>query len=356
MWGQAAAGDQVKPQQAPERRSTSPMRYLPPEGKRALVALGVLAGLKALALVLIAEAVARGVVSVIEGTDAWRSAIWLGLAGGAIRAIASWLTDVVAIRTASVAKAGLRARLAERWVSRGGRDLDARIGETTTLATTGLDTLDTWYATVLPAMAQIAVVPLLVWVRILWADWISALIVLLTVPLIPVFMILIGYQTRDRVAEAADSLGRLSNQLLELARGLPVLVGLGQADAQIASLREISDSLPPPHRRNPARRVSLVAGAGADRHHLGRRRRGLHRFAPRLWRNESPDWIVRADPRAGVLSPLPRSRRGLPRLGRWHRSHVPRGGHHRDPSVIPSRAEGPLVARTPLFDGNHTLP
>jgi ATP-binding cassette subfamily C protein CydCD len=232
----------VKSRRVAERRSASPMRYLPPEGKRALVTLGVLAGLKAIALVLIAEAVARGVVSVIDGTDAWRSAIWLGLAGGAIRAVASWLTDIVAIRTASMAKAGLRHRLAARWVARGGRDLDARIGETTTLATTGLDTLDSWYATVLPAMVNVIVIPLLVWARILWADWVSALIVLLTVPLIPIFMILIGAQTRDRVADAADALGRLANQLLELARGLPVLVGLGRADAQIASLREISES------------------------------------------------------------------------------------------------------------------
>ena len=225
-----------------DRRSASPLRYLPPEGRRALAVLGVLAGLKALALVLIAEAVAGGVVSAIDGTGAWRRAVWIGLAGGALRAIVSWASDIVAVRTASIAKSGLRHRLVARMVARGGRDLDAPLGETTTLATSGLDALDNWYATVLPSIVNVAVVPLLIWVRILWADWVSALIVALTVPLIPVFMILIGYQTRDRVAEAADSLGRLSNQLLELARGLPVLVGLGRAEAQISALREISES------------------------------------------------------------------------------------------------------------------
>ncbi|MGN6033094.1 MAG: ATP-binding cassette domain-containing protein, partial [Thermomicrobiales bacterium] len=69
----------------------------------------------------------------------------------------------------------------------------------------------------------------------------SALVIVLTVPLIPVFMILIGSYTQDRVAEAADALARLSNQLVELARGLPVLVGLGRAEAQVASLREVSE-------------------------------------------------------------------------------------------------------------------
>lgn len=112
--------------------------------------LGFLAALKALALILLAEAVARGVVSVIESTDTWRQAIWLGVAGGTLRALSSWLTDIVAIRTAGVAKAGLRHRLAARMAARGGRDLDAKIGETATLSTTGLDTLDAWYATVSP--------------------------------------------------------------------------------------------------------------------------------------------------------------------------------------------------------------
>lgn len=230
------------PSEKSTRRSASPMRHLPPEGKRALYLLGVLSALKALALVLIAQAVAGGVVALVDGTDDWSDAIALGLLGGLLRAVASWATDVVAVRASGVAKANLRYRLAARMVARGGRDLDARVGATTTLATSGLDTLDAWYVRVLPAMVNVAVIPLLIWARIAWADWVSGLIVVLTVPLIPVFMVLIGQQTRDRVAEAADSLDRLSNQLLELARGLPVLVGLGRAEAQITSLQEISEA------------------------------------------------------------------------------------------------------------------
>jgi ATP-binding cassette subfamily C protein CydCD len=226
----------------PRRRSASPFRHLTPEGRRALYLLGCLAALKALGLVLIAQAVASGVVSVIDGTDAWRGSIALGLLGGLLRSLASWATDIVAAHTASVAKADLRLKLARRVTARGGRDLDEGVGETTTLATTGLDALDGWYGSVLPAAVNAATIPLLIWARILWADWVSALIIVLTVPLIPLFMALIGYQTQDKVAEAAGTLARLSNQLVELARGLPVLVGLGRAEAQIASLREISDS------------------------------------------------------------------------------------------------------------------
>ncbi len=224
------------------RRGASPFRYLTPDGRRALYLLGFLAAVKALALVLIAQAVASGVVSIIDESDAWRRAIFLGMLGGLIRALASWTTDVVAARTASAARTDLRLRLARRITARGGRDLDTKVGETATLATTGLDALDGWYSSVLPAVVNAVTIPLLLWARILWADWVSALIILLTVPLIPIFMVLIGYRTQAKVAEAAETLGWLSNQLVELARGLPVLVGLGRADAQITGLREISEN------------------------------------------------------------------------------------------------------------------
>lgn len=223
------------------RRSASPVRYLSPEGKRALIVLGVLSAVKALALVLIAQAVASGLVGVIRGDSDWRRDVVLGLVGGALRAGSGWATDVVASRAATDAKAEIRRRLAARMVARGGRDLPDRVGETTVLATVSLDALDNWYRTVLPALMSAATIPLLISARILWADWVSAVVIVLTVPLIPVFMILIGSYTQERVSASADALARLANQLVELARGLPVLVGLGRAEAQVASLREVSE-------------------------------------------------------------------------------------------------------------------
>lgn len=201
--------------------------------------LAALSALNALGLMLIAEAAALGIVAVIEGTDAWRRAIALGVAGGIARAGATWSTNVAAQRSASAAKIALRQAVTARVLARGGHDLDRPAGQSAALATVGLEALDRWYATVLPAAVDLAVLPLLIWLRIVWADWVSALVILLTVPLIPLFMALIGAQTRDRVTEAADSLDRLSTQLLELARGLPVLVGLGRAGAQIGRLRQI---------------------------------------------------------------------------------------------------------------------
>lgn len=109
------------------------------------------------------------------------------------------------------------------------------------MATRGLDALDSYYTQFLPALVNCAAIPLLLGARILFADWVSAVVIVLTVPLVPLFMVLIGRYTEDNVRAAQASLSRLSAHMLELAKGLPVLVGLGRATAQRKALEEISE-------------------------------------------------------------------------------------------------------------------
>ncbi len=211
---------------------------LGPGGSSAVLVLGVLAALKALALVLLAEAVARGVVGVLAvDPEAWQGAIVLGAGAGVLRAVTTWAAQYVAARAAGDAKRGLRRELARRVLAGGGHD----VGATTVVGTVGLDALDDYYARVLPSVVTAATVPLLVGARILSADWVSALIVVLTVPLVPLFMALVGLHTQDRVEESSAALQRLSHHLVELARGLPVLVGLGRVHEQAQALREVSE-------------------------------------------------------------------------------------------------------------------
>jgi len=208
-----------------------------PGGVHTLFGLGLLASLKGLALVLMAEAVARGVVGVIDADDrAWQFAIVLGITAGLLRAAAAWATESFATRAALGAKESLRHELAERVLT----GSDSRVGASTAIATVGLDELDNYFRVVLPAIVTTATVPLLIGARILSVDWVSALIIVLTVPLVPVFMVLVGSHTRERSEAASASLERLSDYLVELARGLPVLVGLGRVGEQSRALRAIS--------------------------------------------------------------------------------------------------------------------
>lgn len=202
-----------------------------------LYLLGLLSAARALALIGLASALSAGIVSVIDGTAGWRSAVGWGLASALARALVDWAHRVAAARAVLGAKERLRAELAERLVARGGSPL----GSMTTLATSGLDELDKYFTVFLPALINAATVPLLIGARILFADWVSAIVIVLTIPLIPIFMALIGMHTQDRVAAATDALARLSDHLVELARGLPVLVGLGRAQEQTMALRRISE-------------------------------------------------------------------------------------------------------------------
>ncbi|CAN5261907.1 thiol reductant ABC exporter subunit CydC [soil metagenome] len=185
----------------------------------------------------VAQAVATGLVSVIAGTGAWRGAIALGVASGLLRAAVTWATPAFATHLAAGRKESLRHDLAERLLAGGG----VRVGGATATATVGLDELDTYYRSVIPAVVTAGVVPLLVGTRILLADWVSALVIIVTVPLVPVFMALVGMHTKERADAASSSLQRLSDHLVELARGLPVLVGLGRVEEQSAALRAVSD-------------------------------------------------------------------------------------------------------------------
>ncbi|MCH6470585.1 thiol reductant ABC exporter subunit CydD [Sinomonas terrae] len=219
--------------------------------KAAVTLLSVLAVVKAGALILIAQGVASGLAGAFAGHTDWRGAALTAAAGVLLRALAEW-GSLQAGRWAAVGvREELRARLVGAALERGGStgdgadDADRRVASsaaaTAVLAVRGLDGLDSFYTAYLPALVQCAAVPLLVGLRILGADWVSALIIALTLPLVPIFMILIGKHTEDRVSVAQQALARLGSHLVELAQGLPVLVGLGRAAEQRKALRALSE-------------------------------------------------------------------------------------------------------------------
>ncbi|WP_052663568.1 thiol reductant ABC exporter subunit CydD [Psychromicrobium lacuslunae] len=233
MSGQAKMKSKVSPQR---RAVRNPMGIALPAGTLPkLYLLGLLGALKATAMVIFADGLARASVAVFNGQ---LPTGWIALAALAalLRALVVWGIQVLAQRAALGAKEALRAELVQRWMHHGGAQ-----GSSPVLATRGLDALDGYYTQFLPALVSAVTVPLIIGIRILSADWVSALIIVLTVPLIPLFMALIGWHTQDKVAESAGALLRLSQHLVELARGLPVLVGLGRSAAQRAALKELGE-------------------------------------------------------------------------------------------------------------------
>ncbi|MEU3958513.1 thiol reductant ABC exporter subunit CydD [Streptomyces buecherae] len=207
----------------------------------ASVALGLIgAGLVIAQAMLIAEIVV-GAFQRGESVDGLAEPLML-LVGVAVgRAAVASLTELAAHRASAEVKSELRTRLLARATELGPGWLGTqRTGELTTLATRGVDALDDYFARYLPQLGLAVVVPLAVLARIVTEDWVSALIIVITLPLIPVFMMLIGWATQHRMDRQWRLLSRLSGHFLDVVAGLPTLKVFGRAKAQAESIRAIT--------------------------------------------------------------------------------------------------------------------
>ncbi|MFC7178855.1 thiol reductant ABC exporter subunit CydD [Kitasatospora paranensis] len=171
------------------------------------------------------------------------------------RAAVAWLTELTAHRSVARVKSVLRGRLLEHATALGpGYLAGRRTGELAALATRGIDALDDYFARYLPQLALAVVVPAVVLARILGADWTSAAILAGTLPLIPLFMVLIGLATQSRMDRQWRHLARLSHHFLDVVAGLPTLKVFGRARAQARTIARITDD----HRRATLRTLRIA--------------------------------------------------------------------------------------------------
>ncbi|WP_405150847.1 thiol reductant ABC exporter subunit CydD [Sphaerisporangium sp. NBC_01403] len=199
------------------------------------VVAAVLAGLLVLAQAELLSGVLSGGLTALA---------LLPLAGVVVaRALLGRLNGVAGGRTATALKSVLRARLLSRLRDLGPARLTAhRSGELVTLAGRGLDALDPYITGYLPAVAVAGVVPVAVLVRLFAADLGTAVIVLLTLPLIPVFGALVGWQTKAVTERQWRALSRLGGHFLDVVRGLPTLRAFGRARYQATVIRQVADA------------------------------------------------------------------------------------------------------------------
>jgi ATP-binding cassette, subfamily C, bacterial CydD len=215
---------------------------------RGLLALTVTLGVVATALIIAqAGVLARLLAGAATGTgQALAGALTALLAVVAARAIVAYLGESAALRSAVVVKSQLRRQLTGHAVRLGpGWLAGQRPGELTTLATKGLDSLDTYFARYLPQVVLAVLVPLAVVARIAAADWISAVVIGVTLPLVPVFAVLVGLHTRARTQRQWQLLARLGGHFLDVVEGLPTLKVLGQGKRQAEVITRVTDE----HRR-----------------------------------------------------------------------------------------------------------
>ncbi|WP_324651273.1 thiol reductant ABC exporter subunit CydD [Georgenia sp. H159] len=195
------------------------------------------AGLVVAQALLIAGAVAP----VVDGDAGWAQAaplvVWFAVLA-AVRVLVTVLQESLAHRAAVDVVAELRAGVLDRAVALGPRGLSDP-SELVTLVTRGLDDLEPYFVRYLPQLLLAATLTPATLVVIAGLDLGSAAIVALTIPLIPVFMWLIGVLTQRFAADKLTAMQRLGAQLLDLLAGLATLKALGRERGPGARVRAL---------------------------------------------------------------------------------------------------------------------
>jgi ATP-binding cassette subfamily C protein CydD len=206
-------------------------------------------GLAATGLILLqAGLLARILAGAATGTGVAVLAGSLGvlLAVLLARAAASYGGETAALRAAAAVKSQLRRRLTDHALRLGPSWLCQsparhRAGEVTTLATRGLDGLDAYFARYLPQLVLACIVPFAVLIRVGLADWLSGLIIGLTLPLIPLFAILVGLHTKAVTQRQWRLLARLGGHFLDVVEGLPTLKLFGRGKPQAEVIGKVTN-------------------------------------------------------------------------------------------------------------------
>lgn len=160
---------------------------------------------------------------------------------------------IIELRQKVITKA---IQLGDRWISNG------KISPTVTLVTRGLDNLEPYFVRYLPQLFLSCTVTPLVTLVILWEDWVSALFVVFCIPLIPIFMILIGLLTQSFASDKLAMMQKIGASLIDLLAGLPTLKAFGRETSPGLSVAKIGRS----YTRTTMQtlRVAFISGAALE--------------------------------------------------------------------------------------------
>ncbi len=208
-----------------------------------LLAGGGLALLQAASIIAFAWALSMLVTGLIDGIRmprAWPLLVMLVVAAS-VRALAAWAWDLVGSSGAMRVKAELRTELLTALESRPTGVPGFPTARVATLLGAGLDALDAYFGTYLPQLVLTVVATPVLIVTVWIADPLSGLVLVIVLPLIPIFMALIGMATEAVQRRQWQSLASLSRGFLEVVGGLSTLVAFGRAERQAARIRAVTD-------------------------------------------------------------------------------------------------------------------
>ena len=169
----------------------------------------------------------------------WLRLILIIIAG---RAFLTWVNEVSANIVAVRIKSDLRERLFTHIMNLGpAYTRGQRTGELTTAAVEGIEALDAYYSQYLPQLVVTALIPISILIVVFPIDLLSGIVMLVTAPLIPFFMIMIGKGAEVVTKRQYQTLSRLSAHFLDSLQGLTTLKVFGQSKAHAKNIEKVSN-------------------------------------------------------------------------------------------------------------------
>ncbi|MHB1611533.1 MAG: thiol reductant ABC exporter subunit CydD [Sulfobacillus sp.] len=197
-------------------------------------------------IVLEAGFLAQVVAAVYIHHASWQAiAPWIAILLAILltRSVIAGLTETASLNLSTGVESSLRRRLLQKLANTGPLVwTEDHIGELVNTVIQGVDNLETFLARYLPQMVLTAMIPLIIGIKVIFTDWITAAILLVTVPLIPFFMILIGRQAQKETEKRWATLGRLGSHFLDIVQGLETLKIFGQSRQQETAIGMAAES------------------------------------------------------------------------------------------------------------------
>jgi thiol reductant ABC exporter CydD subunit len=158
------------------------------------------------------------------------------------RSATAWAAERAANRASASAKSELRRAAAEHVAAIGPAGLERRDrGQLAVLMASGVDALDGYFSRYLPQLFLAVIVPVAIIAVVAGADWVSAVLIAVSLPLVPLLMALVGAATRERSQARLQAMQRLAGHFLDIVEGLPTLKIFGRAKAQARAIASVSE-------------------------------------------------------------------------------------------------------------------
>ena len=227
-------------------RPTDPRLLSASRAARVSIVVAVIAGVAVAAAVLAqATLLSRAITGAFqrgEGLGAQAGTLVALLSVLVLRAALTWLAEAAGHRNAALVVSTLRHRALGALARRGPIGLaEERTGELATVTTQGLDALDPYFARFLPQLVLAALVPVMATAWVAHTDLVSGIVLAVTLPLIPIFMVLVGLMARQRTERQAEALGGLAAHFLDVLQGLTTLRVFGRSLAQVDRIAEVGE-------------------------------------------------------------------------------------------------------------------